>query len=161
MTLGITFSAGNRLRASDLSAIVTQVDSLTAPGWTAYTPVWSMSGSAPTQGNAVLTGRWRRAANSDLIIVEGKFVFGSTSAIGTGNVTMSLPTAASTTVTNRPGTGTALIDDISTQRWNAVTRFASSTTITFVGNAGNVTHTWIGTWANGDHIIWYLEYEPA
>lgn len=160
MALGITFSAGNKLYASDLQAVVDQTDSLTAPGWTSYTPVWSMSSSAPTQGNAVLTGRWRRAANSDLIIVEGKWVFGSTSAIGTGNITMSLPTAASATVTNRPGVGTALIDDVSSQRYNAVARLASSTTITFVGNAGNVTHTWT-TWANGDHIIWYVEYEPA
>src|SRR5690242_16258967 len=125
-----SFLVGQRILAADLELMARQIDSLTAPGWNSYTPVWTMSGSAPTQGNVTLTGRWRRAANSDLIIAEGKWVFGSTSAIGTGNITMSLPVAASANANSLPDIGTALVDDISAQRWSATARLASSTTMT-------------------------------
>lgn len=94
MTLGISFAAGQYLTADDLQAMVDQIDSLTDPGWTSYTPVWTSSGTAPAIGNGTITGRYRRAANSDLIIAEIKMVLGTTSTVGTGVYSWSLPVAA-------------------------------------------------------------------
>jgi len=69
MALGLTFSAGNRVTGAQLQAIVDQVDSLTAPGWTSY-GTWATLLTAattnPTQGSSSVTAVYRRSANSDI-----------------------------------------------------------------------------------------------
>jgi hypothetical protein len=108
MALGITFSAGQFLTASDLQAMVTQIDSLTSPGWTSYTPTWSASGTAPAIGNGTLTGRYRRVANGDLVIVEIHQTWGSTTTNGTGFYSWSLPVTATSSAVGTYGSGHVL-----------------------------------------------------
>lgn len=105
MSLGITFAAGQWLNASDLNTIVTQIDSLTAPGWTSYSPTWASSGTSPSIGNGTISGRYRRAANSDLVFVEIRQTWGSTTSNGTGVWNWTLPVTASSSAVSTVGTG--------------------------------------------------------
>lgn len=57
--------------------------------WVSYTPTWGSSGTAPTLGNADISGKWRRVGDSMEVAIN--FLFGSTSNKGTGTYTMSLP----------------------------------------------------------------------
>jgi len=60
--------------------------------WTAYTPVWSTTGTAPTVGNATLSGRYRVMGKT--MDVWLKFVWGSTSvSASSGLWRFSLPFA--------------------------------------------------------------------
>lgn len=128
MTLGISFSAGQFLTAADLQAMVDQIDSLTNPGWTSYTPAWTSAGTAPAIGNGTITGRYRRAANSDLIIAEIKMVLGTTSTIGTGVYSWSLPvTAKAAAVDMAQGSGSYLRSG--TIRYPITTTLKTTTTI--------------------------------
>jgi hypothetical protein len=161
MPLGLTFSAGNRVTGAQLQAMVNQIDSLTAPTWTSYTPAFTGSTTNPTIGNGTITGRWRRAANSDLIQVEGRFTFGSTSTIGSGTLAMSLPHNATATDLAIQKPGPAEVWDVSTTRFNASCALVTASTINFYSHVGVVTHTFIGTWAVGDSIIWSIDYEPV
>jgi hypothetical protein len=57
--------------------------------WRSFTPIWTSSGTAPVLGNGTLTGRWRQVGDSAQ--VEIVLTLGSTSTIGTGLYTLSLP----------------------------------------------------------------------
>ena len=54
-----------------------------------YTPTWTASGTAPALGNGTITGYWSRQGNQ--ISVEIDFTIGSTSTVGTGDWSFSLP----------------------------------------------------------------------
>jgi hypothetical protein len=78
--------------------LVVMADSTAATGLkyggarTAYTPTWGVaSGTAPTLGNGSLTGTYVRIG--DLIYFTVKLVVGSTSTIGSGAYTFTLPVA--------------------------------------------------------------------
>ena len=66
---GTYFSAGQRLTATQLQALATQIDSLTAPTWTSY-GTWGTLITAvttnPTQGSSTCTAYYRRADNSNI-----------------------------------------------------------------------------------------------
>jgi hypothetical protein len=71
-------------------------DSTTATGlrwdndeWTAYTPTWSSTGTAPTLGNGVVSGRYKKRGK--VIHFTINFGIGSTSTIGSGQYFFSLP----------------------------------------------------------------------
>jgi hypothetical protein len=65
-----TFSAGQRLTASDLQILADQIDSLTAPGWVSYGSTFAelidAYGTDPTQGDSTVYARYRRPAGSDM-----------------------------------------------------------------------------------------------
>jgi len=101
MTLGITFSAGNRVTGTDLQAMVDQIDSLTAPGWTSY-GTWSTlitaSTTNPTQGSSTVAAQYRRPANSDICHIEINLAIdtGGGFNAGSGSYRFLLPFTAST-----------------------------------------------------------------
>lgn len=70
----------------------------TAEDWTAYTPTWGSTGTAPTIGNGAITGRYK--------VVNGvchfslKLVVGGTSTVGTGSYTFTLPIASAAAATD-------------------------------------------------------------
>jgi hypothetical protein len=155
------FAAGQRLTAADLQTICDQLDELTASGWTSYTPELTASGTAPSLGNGTAAGRYRRSADSDLVVAEATITLGSTSTIGTGTLYVSLPVTASAAALAQPTLGAARILDTSVQPWNAVAMLDTTARVRFIGYVGTVTHTWIGTWATGDALSFQLVYEPA
>ena len=73
-------------------AILAQNQIDAADAWTAYTPTWTSSGTAPALGNGTLTGRYQQ--NGKSAQYEIRLTAGSTTTFGTGNYNFSLPTAA-------------------------------------------------------------------
>lgn len=159
MTMPV-FTAGRRLRASEIKALADQIDSLTAPGWTTYTPAWTSSGTAPAIGNGILTGKYRRAANSDLVVVTGEWQAGSTTTFGTGLYSFSVPFAAVLSANNAGGIGSCYLLDSGTADRPGGTRWNSTTTIGLLSGAtGDVGQTTPWTWANGDRMHWTITYQ--
>lgn len=64
------------------------------PAPQAYTPSWTATTTNPTIGNGTLVGQWWRAGN--LMIVNVNLTIGSTTNIGSGVYSFSLPIAAAT-----------------------------------------------------------------
>ena len=60
--------------------------------WTAYTPAWTSSGTAPALGNGTLTGRYMKIGRT--VVCHINMATGSTSTYGTGNYNWSLPFTA-------------------------------------------------------------------
>jgi hypothetical protein len=155
------FGAGGVLFASDLQQLSDQIESLTAPGWTSYTPVITTSGTAFSLGNGTVTGRYRRSASSDLVIATGVLTFGSTTSVGTGSIFASLPLTASAAAVTQQSVGRARILDSGVTNFGGVsTVMQSTTTLAFMGHNGQVTNTWM-TWNTNDQLAWEVEYEPA
>lgn len=152
--------AGSRLLAEDLLEWSDQIDSLTDPGWTSFTPTWTSTGTAPAIGNGTRTGRYRRSAGGDIVHFEIFFRAGSTTTFGTGEWRFSIPVAADATSVN--GTvGAALILDSGLQTRMAVWHFITSTTVAPDTASGTVTNTSPQTWANGDELRISGFYVPA
>lgn len=152
------FTAGRRVRASELKAMADQIDSLTAPGWTSYTPAWTAATTAPVLGNGTLTGRWRRAANADTIAVEITLTLGSSSTTGTGDWRFSLPVNANAADT---AVGAAWGLDSGVTERSAVARLLTTSTLAVVSPTGPVGTGVPWTWSTSDQVRIYIEYQPA
>ena len=152
--------SGRGIRGLEWEAVLDQIEALTSPGYTSYTPAWTATGTAPAIGNAVVTGRYRRSTDSDLVRVEFNIVFGTTSTYGTGTYRFSLPVAASTTAQTTT-VGIAYLLDSGTIVRPGSTGFISSTTISIASDSGEVGQTVPYTWTTSDQIRVTLEYEPA
>ncbi|MEU1559521.1 hypothetical protein ABZ504_03245 [Streptomyces mirabilis] len=57
--------------------------------WTAYTPSWTSSGTAPALGNGTILGRYMKFGRT--VVCHINLVTGSTSTYGTGAYNFSLP----------------------------------------------------------------------
>lgn len=173
MTLGISFAAGQFLTADDLQAMVDQIDNLTAPGWTSYTPTWGSSGTAPAIGNGTLSGRYRRQAGSDRVEVEIKLVWGTTTTSGTGFYNWSLPVTAAAAAVTAVETGSCQVTNAGDISQPGVAVLATTTlvictmgpwpnTATTINNrGGQIAATSPFTFANGDNITLRLAYQAA
>jgi hypothetical protein len=60
--------------------------------WTAYTPAWTASTTNPTIGNGTIVGRWISAGK--MVLFKIQVTIGTTTTLGTGNYSITLPTAA-------------------------------------------------------------------
>lgn len=158
MPLAFNPTAGRKLRASELLEVVTQINSLTAPGWTSYTPTWTAAGTAPALGNGTLTGRWRRAANSDLIINEINLTLGSTSTTGTSDWRFSLPVNANAADL---AVGSAWLLDSGVTERNAVVRLLTVSTVSVICPTGPVGTGVPWTWNTSDQVRITVQYQPA
>lgn len=155
-----SFTVGQRVRASELNALVDQINSLTAPGWTTYTPAWTSSGTAPAIGNGILTGKYRRATNSDFVIVTGEWQAGTTTTFGTGLYSFSVPLTAVLSANTGGPIGAVYLLDSGTADRPGGTRWNSTTTIGLLSGAtGDVGATTPWTWANGDKMQWTVVYQ--
>jgi hypothetical protein len=73
--------------------------------WTAFTPVWTAAGTAPSIGNGVLAGRYVRIGRT--IMGTMRFAPGSTTTFGTSDWKFSLPVAPSFATSNWATLGVA------------------------------------------------------
>jgi hypothetical protein len=172
MTMPV-FGAGQRLYAEDLNTIARQIDSLTDPGWTSYTPTWASSGTAPAIGNGTLTGRYRRAANSDLVIVEITQVWGSTTTNGTGLYNWTLPVTASSAAVTAIVSGSGQVTNAGDISQPCVSVVATTTQVVVVAGpcpntattvnsrGGQVGATVPFTFATSDTITLTVQYDAA
>lgn len=147
--------------ASEAAARAAADDTLTTPGWTAYTPAWTAASSNPAIGNGTIVGEYRRVPGSDLVIARGRILMGSTTTYGTGRWLLSLPLTAAVATLE---VGAAMCYDASSvtsgQR-PAVCWHNSATLLRFTSTSGEVFSTSPFTWAQDDQLRWSFTYEPA
>jgi hypothetical protein len=123
---------------------------------TAHTPTGS---GAVTVGDGVFNVDYTR--QGDIVTWGGQLTLGSTSAIGAGVITFSLPVAANT---SNPKFGAAYFYDTSTDdNYAAVCQVAAGVfTVANIGSSGAaVSSTAPFTWASGDSILWSISYIAA
>lgn len=126
-------------------------DNLAAIGdpWTAYTPTWTAATTNPTLGNGTLEGHYIKAGR--LVVFRVRLTFGSTTTVGDGTYTFSLPTAASTGGSDAGGQGIAR-DDSAVSIMPVFGRILGSTIDMFTGSGAVVTHAAPFAWATSDSI---------
>lgn len=151
---------GHVNRGTEYEEVLDQIESLTAPGWTSYTPAWTSAGTQPALGNGTIAGRYRKVAEGDWVYAEFKLTMGSTTTFGTSFYSFSLPLTASATGAAN-ATGAALILDSGTQDRMATCKMETTTTVQVVTASGTITNTSPQTFATGDVIRWEILYEPA
>lgn len=152
-TLPAALPSGFVPQGSDWEAIRDAVAGLTDP-WTTYVPAWTAVTTNPVVGNGNITGASFRAGKTGVYNIS--LDLGSTTTIGSGNYSFSLPpgwTSAASSV-NRIG-GSCLMRDNSgaTHNFGGVYLGTSGTTVSVRLNAGNVLSNaapW--TWATSDFI---------
>jgi len=82
--------------------------------WTSYTPTWSQAGGSFSLGNGTSTGFYTRAG--DLVYVQAKLVWGSTTSLNAAYLTGSLPSGLTSRqgASGVPWTGVMWYYDVST-----------------------------------------------
>jgi hypothetical protein len=158
-TLRPAWRSGRGSRGHESEAILDQIESLTSPGYTSYTPAWTSTGSAPAIGTSAITAKYRRSVDSDLVYVAFRITFAG-ATFGTGDYRFSVPVAASASAIEY-ATGSATLVDTGTTSRPGTVRFASSTTVLIDGTTGGVGQLSPHTWANTDIVIASIMYEPA
>lgn len=137
-------------------------DNLKAIGdaWTSYTPTWGASGSAPSVGNGTLAGFYLKAGQ--LVIGRIELTIGSTTGVGSGVYTLTLPTPADHA--QNMAVGSAFFFDTSGTSYYAGSAFRVSATdgigLVF-GTPGRWTATGPVAPATGDTISANFCYEAA
>lgn len=156
--------AGHKVTSADLEAILDQVDSLTAPGWTSYTPTWANTSTQPSVGNGSWTGsRYRRSDTGDLVHFEICLTWGSTTSGGTGSFwTFGFPPVTPSATELNNALGQALLFDtsaITRNVWGWQTFSSTILPLSASGTLATATSPW--TWATGDTFKLRGFYEPA
>lgn len=153
-----TWLAGEKLSASKLQTIR---DSLKAIGdaWSAYTPAWSSTGTAPVIGNGTISGQYIQAGK--LVIGEFSILMGSTTTFGTGTYSVTVPVAiGGPTILKPAGIGIAL--DGSTFYHRVLHSVGSATVVTLSDDDGTrVSGTVPFTFATADRITGSFYYQAA
>lgn len=140
--------AGELIRASDVIP----------DDWTAYTPVWSSSGTAPALGNGTLTGAYMQVG--DLVFIKIVLRMGSTTTFGTGVYRFSLPVTPELD-TCIPG----MANDQSASNRYALSAWlfvaaASGDNMRIGSNTGQVGQLVPFTWATTDVLVLEGTYRP-
>jgi hypothetical protein len=137
--------------------------------YTAYTPTWTFG---VTTGNGTFSSAY--ATVNKLTHYYGTFTFGSTSAITSGLVTISLPTTphASITYSSFPGFNSSQVCFYDTSAFLTLygnAQINSATGARIYVNLANQTYSRLEvlsstvpfTWATGDLIQWNMTYRTA
>jgi len=140
--------------------------SIESTAWTAYTPTMTADGGGFALNNGTLTGRYKQVGKT--VFFSLKFVFGSTTAAGTGHWNFSLPVTAY----DSNFTFSAAILDNTISWYGGIgngnyTGSTSSFAVIIPGTNASVT-TWatVGNggpfiWGTGDNITITGSYEAA
>lgn len=129
--------------------------------WTAYTPTWSSTGTAPTVGNGTLVGFYELIGKTCRYRIV--LTFGSTTNIGSGNYIFSPPFPALLGL-HGPPHGLAELFDTSTPTFAYYALVPNTTTqvaCRAMSNGALLNAALPWTWANGDVIAASGQYEIA
>lgn len=161
-----TFVAGAVLTAAQLNVMGDDLDFI-GGAWTAYTPAWTSTGTAPAIGNGTLAGSYKLVGDKTCHF-RASITFGTTTTFGTGGYLLSLPF---TSVTSSPINTTPVGQALQTNRYliNGLIPSASGTcTLYYVsvgttGQMANVTNTAPVTWTatSGNYISIAGTFEVA
>jgi hypothetical protein len=122
--------------------------------WTAYTPVWSSSGTQPVLNNGVLVGSYVQIGQT--IIARVNFVAGSSTTFGTGTWAFSLPLAENSTYGFAAGPGIAFdssLGQIFICHWRATNVLSNASPIVLFTPAVPF------TWAQDDQLQLEVLYQ--
>lgn len=163
------WTAGQRITADRLNDIT--------PIWASWTPTWTTSTGAntPSFGNATVTGSYCQTGN--IVIYRLEIAFGSTTSFGGGggsdNWRFSTPVTALATA-SMVGYGEAQDTSVAGSLGRAGLRVRLTTTTTFeceastgrpdataITNGGLIDAVSPWTWANGDFVRIFGQYEAA
>lgn len=154
-----TWAAGEDLTAALLNTHVRDNFKAIGDAWQSYTPTWSATTTPPTLGNGTRAGAYIQAGN--LIIYRITIVFGSTTAVGSGFYTFTVPVAAAAGASYQPaGTATLLDSSVPAARPQVASFNNSSSQIVLQDTAGTyVAHNAPYAWATNDRIMISGVYE--
>lgn len=154
---------GHIARGDENEAILDQIDSLTDPGWTSYTPTWTADSVNPALGNGTITGRYRQANGGDLVIGTVRILMGTTTTYGTGAWRLTQPvTMSANSILDGVAWGLAY-DSSSTALYVIGARAEGGSNLWRMGSGGGsvVLSTVPFTWATSDVLLLNFAYEPA
>lgn len=156
-----TPTAGSMLTGLDWEAVVDQIEELNDAEWITYTPTWTGSTGNPAIGNGTLTGRYRRAAGSNLVIADMRIAMGSTTTYGSGFWSIGFGLAPSTASSNSMVEVGVAIDASGGATYPLAGRAFSGALVmgTPTGSLVNATNPM--TWATSDELRITLIYEPS
>ena len=154
-----TFTALATLTAAKLNDIR---DALNAVGgsWTTYIPAWDAATSSPTLNNGVITGAYRQLGKT--VDYRISLVIGSTTALGTGYYTFTLPVSTGGSLPQHHPVGTATAYDATGLIYTRQLTLQTSTLVVLRDNGGSaITNASPVVWATGDRIMIQGSYEIA
>lgn len=126
--------------------------------WSAYTPVWGSVGTAPTLGNGSISGKYFQ--NGLDVHVKASIAIGSSTTLGSGAYTISLPVNANEAAFTIAGS--ALVYDVSAAlQYAAAAYFNNGSQVILIQNATRVTSSTPVALASGDVISMLLTYEAS
>ncbi|MFI0825731.1 hypothetical protein ACH4Q7_14885 [Streptomyces roseolus] len=131
--------------------------------WTSYTPSWTASTTNPVLGNGTLVGRHKRIGRTVHVHID--LAIGSTTTLGSGSWSFTLPVQAAASGGNRVGVAQA----VGATRFggqNVISPGASATTPFFpassaVSNLSAATATVPFAWAAANELRISFTYEAA
>jgi hypothetical protein len=132
--------------------------------WTAYTPVWTTTGTAPALGNGQLFGKFFQFGK--YVTAHMIFVAGTTTTFGTGEYRFSLPvTAGGVGGSSAIGSG-YVFDASANQIWTVVAVLPATTFVSAYFTAPALTNFVVNaagpfTWATTDSLQLSVTYEAA
>lgn len=120
-----------------------------------YTPALTSGGTAPSLGNGTLVGSYSRSGATTSVV--GELVIGSTTTLGTGILSVSLPHAMKNDIDFAGGTVYMRIGSTVYEGFLQIP-IGSSVANLLRDTSGSVTATSPGTFGTGDFIRWSLTY---
>jgi hypothetical protein len=131
--------------------------------WTAYTPTWTSTGTAPALGNGTLIGRYMKIGRT--VICHINLTSGSTTTYGTGSYSFSLPATSA----NAGASLVSSVQFLGTARWGGecVISANATTTSPFLSTSSTdarltgMTATVPETLASGAQVRMTFSYEAA
>lgn len=138
--------------------------------WTAFTPAWTSTGTAPAIGNGVLSGRYSKIGKT--VTLAFNFTAGTTTTFGTGTYRWSFPVPSVTGLYVSQqfalggwvhGEDAGLVAFAFFPRWVSTTTFelVYHSVTTAGALQSQVTSTAPFTWADTDSIRGTITYEAA
>lgn len=160
--LPVTLLDGLPVPAATINAMSSELGTLSAnsnSAWQSYAIAVTANSGGFALGNGTLTGQYR-TVTSDLIIVRGRLIWGSTTTAGTGFWRITVPVAASTDSINM-SVGNAWFLDTGSQVRNGNCHFIDADEIGLDSPTGSAGSGVPQTWSTGDEWRFTLEYEPV
>lgn len=146
--MALPFTAGQRLTATDLNSATQQ------SAWTVYSTSWTGASVNPVLNNGTLSMRYAKVGR--LVDVRLSLSIGSTTTLGTGTWSFSLPfaSAVSPYITGNAVAG------LSTYYYGSP-QVSGSSVVAFFNNGVLMTNASPGAWATGNTLDMTFVYEST
>lgn len=162
-TTPATWVTGTVVTAAQLNLEVRDALTGIQAAFTAFTPAWTASTTNPTIGNGTIACRYQRYGKT-IPSCEFYLLLGSTTTVGSGNYSLSIPVAAANLLSANVDRGHFWFRDVSaTTDYQGFALFANASTMQIRGFAANSLWNAAGPVvpANTDWLSGTICYEAA